>query len=379
MKLLVLSQDIGKSAPGIVYERLLSALTEFCEVDVITCSYSPSISISPSKVTLINYPSIHYRVNKLLFSLFSTDVISFFLRKKIVLNSNYDAILSFCSSGNFFGVIVGRYLHKKYHFPWGCYCVDAVPAPLGWSKNDLFYRSIIRFVRHYFSNIELFASVSDEMLDYELSLFDSTATRKKIVLLPPIQNNRIINFNVNQDSFCYLYTGNTYGKRTAQNVMKAFELLANDIKEVELVFVGTISYEDMQFAKNCPESIRNRIHFYPRTNDLRPFYERSNVLIDIDADLDNDVYLSSKMSSYLVCNRPIICETGDNSPSRRLFKGIPSVLQCNHDVLELKNAMLKCITRFSDFNYQDRDEIINQFNAHKIAKDLCDTVSELIN
>lgn len=41
--------------------------------------------------------------------------------------------------------------------------------------------------------------------------------------------------------------------------------------------------------------------------------------IDIYADIENDVFLSSKMSSYLLCDRPIICETGVNSPSRHVF------------------------------------------------------------
>ena len=369
MRLLVLTQDVGVSAPGIVFERILSELTLQCDVDIIACAYQPSCALHPRHVQIIKYPRIHYRIKNLLMSIFHTDLVSCFLVSKIrLVTKEYDAVVSFCSSGYFFGAIAGHYIQKRLNRFWACYCVDAVPAPLGWSSNDAFYRSSIRFARRFFSQVDLFASVNKEMLEYEVSLLEENSSRSQLVLYPPTQMDHMITLFVPSGPFCFLYTGNIYGLRTGRYLVRAFEQLCGTENNVELVFVGSIGNEVEDLVAKCSPLVKEKIHIFPRMKDLAPFYNRSSVLIDIDADIDNDVFLSSKMSSYITYNRPIICETGNNSPSRRLFAGIPSIIQCHHDVKELQESMLYCMRHFDSFDYSDRTEIIKQMNKKTVAE-----------
>ena len=61
MKVLVLAQEIGGNAPGILYERLLSAMSSLCQLDIATCSYRPSV---PDRPGLSDEVSAHETLGK---------------------------------------------------------------------------------------------------------------------------------------------------------------------------------------------------------------------------------------------------------------------------------------------------------------------------
>lgn len=382
MRLLVISHQIGKSAPGIVFERLLSELTKIkdIEVDIIACEYNPSIEIKNRGVQVVHYPSLHYRLSNLMISIFKRDWISEFLKYKIKLNNNYDFILALCSSGHLFGLVSGLFLIQKINCKIGCYLVDAVPAPLGWSINDRLYRSTIKLIARLLSKVDLVASVNQEMLDYQKKLFVPKNGLESLVLLPSSGSEevRIVEYK-NDGIHQFLYTGNIYGLRTSKYVIEAFSKLLNEIKNVRLCFVGTTGGEVETEIKKYDEDVRKRIVVLPRTSDLLPYYKKATALIDIDAEIDNDVFLSSKMSSYLILNRPIICETGKNSPSRNLFKGIPSVIQCGHDAEELKVAMMKVIENYNSFDYSDRNKVLRMQSSKNVACNLYRTIKKLMD
>ena len=59
MKVLVLAQEIGGNAPGILYERMLSGMSSLCQLDIATCSYQPSVSIRTGRVLWIRRTGWH--------------------------------------------------------------------------------------------------------------------------------------------------------------------------------------------------------------------------------------------------------------------------------------------------------------------------------
>ena len=66
-------------------------------------------------------------------------------------------------------------------------------------------------------------------------------------------------------------------------------------------------------------------------------------------------------------DRFIISETGTNSPSRKLFNGIPSILQCGHDPTELYNGMGYSIINKNNLCTKDRAEVISKFSIGNIT------------
>ena len=380
---MILAQQIGKSAPGIVFERLLSELCTLqnLEVDIVACEYNPSIPLHPQNLQIVNYPKIHYRLSNWMVSLFKRDVISDCLKYRIKPPvDDYDFIMALCSSGHLFGLVSGLFLKKKLNCKIGCYLVDAVPAPLGWSKNDRHYRTTKKMISMMLQEVDLISSVNKEMLEYQKQQFIAKANLESLVLLPSSSTEKVSEIEYESEgAYQFLYTGNIYGLRTSKYVIEAFSKLVKVRKDVSLCFVGATGGEVEAEIQKYNEEVTRRVSILPRTSNLLPYYKKATALIDIDAEIDNDVFLSSKMSSYLILNRPIICETGNNSPSRNLFKNIPSVLQCGHNVVELKNAMLAVIEKFESFNYSDRNDVLKMQSSRYVAESLYRTIKKLVD
>ena len=382
MNILVLSQDIGKTAPGIVFERLLHGLTQNHDVsmDIVACNYDPVLEIKANNVQVVKYPHLHGRLYKGLVAIANTDVISHILKKKIRnIDARYDIILSLVSFHHYFGMIAGSYFKKKLNIKWACYLVDAIPAPGGWLPEDAYFRAVKGMIGEYLPQVDMLASVSAEMLKYQLSLFYNKEKIIKDVIFPPSESSMIEIFK-EKDKFIkrFLYTGNIYGLRRSKYIIEAFSLLYKENKDVELVFVGNCNQSVRKELTKYNDEIASRIHLYSRTNDLKPYIEKATALIDIDADIENDVFLSSKMSGYLICNRPIICETGEDSPSRHVFSGVPSIIQCGHNPEELKEAMVYAIMNYGQFDYSDREDILKLFRLKDVSQKLHKLLEETI-
>ena len=95
--------------------------------------------------------------------------------------------------------------------------------------------------------------------------------------------------------------------------------------------------------------------------------------------MENDIFLSSKMSSYLMINRIIITETGLNSPSRHLFKGISSIIQCEHNADQLYNAMRSAIEMKETITFDDRKAISQLFKIENIIGELTKSLESLLS
>ena len=373
MRILVLAQNIGITSSGIVFERILYELLKRkdVELDIVVSNYCSSTLLKEAKVRVVKYPKIHPRINKLIIGFAGTDIISHFLKRRMRFDNNdYDIILSLVSSGNYFGLIAGLYLKKRLNVKWGCYFVDAIPAPNGWIPNDLYFRSVRRMVSRVLRSVDYLASVSKEMLVYQMSLFERKDNLLTDVLYPPTETTRIVHYEANGDNRCFLYTGSLYGLRKAKYIIEAFSAFCEEVNNIDLIFVGDCHHVVDAEKKKYNDEISKRIVVKPYTSNLIPYYKNSIALIDIDADVENDVFLSGKIGSYLAIDRPIICETGLNSPSRHIFAGLSSIIQCEHNPTSLKKAMNYVIDNQDKFDYSERNHVLKDFSAGSVAQKL---------
>ena len=175
-----------------------------------------------------------------------------------------------------------------------------------------------------------------------------------------------------------LFAGNIYGMRKSKYVIEAFSKLVTKYENIGLLFVGNIGQDTFGEISKLSADIKEKIEVYPRTTEIVPFYERASVLLDIDADLENDVYLSSKISTYLGYNRPIICESSEGTPSRSLLSGVESIIHCHHNAEEIQAAMSYTIEHYKDFDYSDRNELLHSFSSESIANHLYDAIQCIV-
>jgi glycosyltransferase involved in cell wall biosynthesis len=378
MKILVLAQEIGTNAPGILYDRLLQELGRLCRMDVAVVSYEPSSPLTVEKVYRIPYPRMKYAVKKAMLSVFGRDPVSRWLCRKLrgIKPGEYDAVLSLCSNDRFWALEAGAFLKRRLGCPWGCYFVDAIPAPLNWFPDSAYRRAVVRTVRRCCGQMDFLASLCEEMLRYQLSLLPG---RPKVtdVLLPSIPSVAGCSCGPRPEGPCrFLYAGRIYGRRSAKHLLEAFSLLIREIPDAELVFAGT-ERTILDEAGRYGEELRAHVILLPWVSDISEEVLKATALIDLDAEVDGDVFLSSKMFTYLAYDRPVICETGMDSPSRRVFSGIPSILQCGHDARELKTAMAEVVRRSGSFDYSDRDAVREKASAAYSARRLHDTLKSL--
>ena len=183
--------------------------------------------------------------------------------------------------------------------------------------------------------------------------------------------------HVSHKTFNFVYTGSIYLARKADYLLKGFEKLLESYPNSKLQFVG--AYIHGQTLNQCDAQVLSKIEMLPHTDNLDPYYENATALIDIDADFENDVYLSSKITNYLMVNRPIISETGKNSPSRNLFKGINSIIQCDHNPQQLCDAMKKTIEMARTIQYDDRSEVIKLFDVKNVVDKLMNVITKINN
>ena len=364
MHLLVLANDLGRTAPGIVYETILREMCIKSEVSLITVEGS---SVEYDGICLLpNAKKFKEKrwMENMQISLFGRSLYDDFwlFRQKRLIDSEtvgkQDVIVSFASNHNFKSIILGHYLSRRYGKPWVIYLVDAVPAPIGWLKSKRLHNSTKRFIRRYIKSADALFSSNGQMLEYQLS--DISFDKPKGVLYTPIRSMSPVMCDTGNGADPYLlYTGGLYGARKPELLVEAFRKLLERYPKCKLVFVGIGDYN----LENCNDLIEaGKIEIHGYVKDLTPFYEKATVLLDLNSYFDNDIFLSSKIVNYLPINRPIVSITGLNSPSRNIFTEDPSILHCRYDASEICLALEQSIEN-NTVNRVSRQHYLTIFSA----------------
>lgn len=372
--------NVGRTAPGIVFEKIIQGLSYHHKIDLITADYNPTTDLSIETIKTFKKYSLHPRISKIFISIFNVDPTDCYwawkVSKTVKKDAKYDLVFSFLSSGNYAAIISGAKLSGKVGCKLAIHSTDAIPAPIGWVKNDMFYKGLKELMHKYLSMADAYFTTNLQMLNYQLLTF-----KPKINLITNIIYNsglsQMQTFPINDSgTYNFVYTGGIYGARKADNIIKGFVKLLKIHPNSKLIFIGshfsTISLSEYNTSE------LNRIDFIPYTNNLEPYYVSATALIDIDADIENDVFISSKMPIYLMINRIIISETSDNSPSKQLFKGINSVFQCTHNSDQLCDAMIKAINLKEKIAFDDRNKKIELFKIENIINQLNSSLRKTI-
>jgi glycosyltransferase involved in cell wall biosynthesis len=383
MKILVITMNVGKTAPGIVFEKLIQGLSSMHQIDLIAADYCPSVNLSKvTNIIISKGYNIHPRIVRFLTILFNVnpfDCIWALKSKKLFANKTgikYDVILSFLSSGNYAAIIAGKYFSKKQGVKLAVYSTDAIPAPNGWIKYDMYYKSLKKLMAKYLHHADAFFSTNLQMLNYQLSTFSPKENLITNIIYTP-GFDKIKEFSKPDNNIhSFVYTGGIYGLRKADYLLTGFEKLLEIYPDSKLIFVGS-QLSSCLLSSLKAETLK-KIEIIPHTKELNQFYDCATALLDIDADIENDVFLSSKMANYLMINRIIISETGSNSPSRHLFKGIESIIQCDHNSDQLCEAMRKSIVWKNTISFDDRTTVIELFRLENIVDQLNNSLRQII-
>ena len=347
MKVLFISNEIGVEAPGIVYEKLISNLSNVCDITVYASKMSNAISKSNDGVyRILPKPlKLPYLWDRATFAILSDDFLGRWWAKKsanVILREqgNADVVISAISSNNCETLYLGKTVSKALNAKWVVYSVDAIPAPLGWSKNNLYYRSLKRFINRQTKDADAFYSSNPIMLNYQQTCLSKDFHGKTGVVYTPFTQRNCKEPNLLRDPV-FLYTGSLYGLRHVDTLMAAFSIYVKERKESKMIFVGNIDKDKFKGYEYLIK--QGNLQLIGYTNNLDSYYSESSVLIDLSADIPNDVFLSSKVINYLPLKRPIIAIGGDCSAASEIFSEDKSIIISSYREEEILDVLSKSI------------------------------------
>lgn len=292
-----------------------------------------------------------------------------------LVSDDYDVVLSMTSSIHLTTVVSGKYISEKLGCKFAIYTVDAVPAPGGWTRRRNEFRGKLRVVARDFVAADYLAAANSHMLAYQLSLFKHKQGLESGVVYTPSPD---CSFNSPaSDEILFLYTGDIYGLRNPDHFFKAFKRLLNVYPQAEFMIVGTKKRLG-RVGRILTKDERKHIVVGGYVSDLAPLFSRATVLVDMDADREKDPFLSSKIATYVKANRVILSETGRETPSRELFSGLKTVVQCDHNEDSLYEGMLRAIeVAKSNPDFSERDSIIEKFSPESVTAVLQEGLSRI--
>ncbi len=378
-KILFIAMNLGDTAPGIVYEKLLTQMSNSVECSIICPNINSSKVVFKNVVSLV-YKKLSFRIEEFLYTHFGTNIIDFIWSRRVMSQldksfiSNFDCIVSLVSSGNYAPIVLGDMLALTYNKPWAIYTVDAIPSPLAWKNKPRQHKAIISFLKKKVRHATGLFAANPMMLSYVQSVFAYHHGNIGIVYTP-YDKVLIKSVHITHNGFIFLYTGNIYGIRKIDSLLQAFRNFLVEYPKSKLVFVGNVFSDVLMEYEDLIDS--EKVVLYPFTNDLSEHYGKADVLLDIGAAVDNDVFLSSKIVNYLAYKKPIICITQEGSPARAIFKDVKTIIHCHHNEKEIEKSLKKSVTLL-DSSFEDREVYLKNFSAQNVAKKFTDDIFNMI-
>ena len=374
MNILVIVQEIGDNAAGLVTENLLKGWFNSNNDIRVICKSNANKSFSTDAIVKVN-EMIPQRsaIGKILMILTTKEwSVRRWVKKamvtyeKVFFEFKPQVVLAMSSAANFASFDLGYRISKKYHIPLALHAFDPIPSTIGWGENKYYRRAMASCVKPFYNHSTWISSTNQSMLNYQLDTVGIRDNKVTFVIENPSDQTHY-NLNETAKNFNFVYLGNLYNKRNPQILINAFSDYCIENPSAHLFFVGKVS---SNLTINIPIDARNNIHFEDWTDSPQKYIEQASVLIDIDADLENDVFISSKLTNYLGINRLILCITPPNSPASQLLATIGnSVLGCNNEELLILKALKDCESKStSTLSYKDRKEVRNRLKVETIIK-----------
>lgn len=382
-KYLIIAMDMANLAAGIVFKRIVSAMSAYAKCEVVCPDVDEKIISEVDVLPCPCFKRYHHKIENWSFHHYGLRLSEYLWGNKasvklysLIKRNDYDAIISMVYGSNLAPLILGKRLSTKMKLPWAIYTVDAIPTPLTYLPDKELNKKIKQIVRKYCEPADALFAANPNMLKYELDCLEGFNGVSDVVLTPCDFSNYPINKKNNNREIVFLYAGGLYGPRRLAELLKGFELLLKTMPNAKLVFVGDSNISQFKGFEYLLESGAIEKHMF--TKEIEYFYERADVLIDLNADVESDVFLSSKVCNYLSYNKPIVSISQDGSPVRKLMSGCETIIHSHHDYREIAEALGKA-TKMINADFSERSVLRKKFTPNEVAMGFCKGLELMVN
>ena len=372
---LIISMDMNTTPPGVVFKTLARALSSHARVTVVCPDTDPDFNWDGIRLIQPRHYHEHsWRTVTRFWRMYRTNPDdNRWARRALravwpqVKTESFDGVLSFTSMCYFPSLELGRRIAQRLNLPWYIYSVDCIPAPIVWLDgiSPKIHQRIVDSLDKTCRSASAFFSSNPFMAEYQKRSFPSFQGEWNYLYTPHLQNFSYP--KTPHQGLHLLYTGNLYGLRRIDGLLEGFEAFAKDNPGAKLTFVGNFAAEYQSLATPLIE--KGLVEMLPYSKDLSTFFSNADILLDIAADIPDDVYLSSKIISYLGIDRPILAISGANSTSRNIMSGIPSIIHASNDGADILRAIKECADNIGK-GIEDRNRIREEVKADNIVRKL---------
>ena len=345
MKILVIAKNLDMNAAGIIYKKFIDELLTYDDFEVEIVSNIKDIL--PEKgnriYTVPKQDELDERISKLFVMAFRYNLNGkFWLQKgkkfaRVNLINNYRWVVSFVNGGEESVAHLGEYVAELNQCKHYVHMVDPIPPTKGWETYDLFRRNLLYGIKKPLQKCTIFSLSNESMSEYQAKLLNLT---NYFTVHNPVYADSLLNIDRKGDknSYNYVYLGTMVtGPRNPYQLFKAFEKLIVKNPSSQLIMYGNHKRLD---TSQIPKSIKGKIIIEDFTSDVLKVIQNTDCFIDMDADLPEDVFISSKLQMYLTYDRPILSITGLKSPTRRLLDGMTnSCVISSFDIIKIEESL----------------------------------------
>ena len=367
---LIIALDADLSAPGIVFKTLISSMSASCRITLLSEKTDPGLlSGNIRHIALRNGIHGWRRAEKKWKRIGCNPQDERWARrtfrkeKEAIFQERYDAIITFVANGYYSVLNLGKILKEHLRCPWVIYSVDGMPSPLPWLNGDtLLHGNISARLRLLCADADLFLMPHPQMIGYQKSVIPDFKGEWDYLYGP--YRDVPEDFRLQpHEGLNILYAGSLYGLRRIDGLVEAFRAFHAERPDARLIFVGDVW---KRYKALCQEDVQaGTIIFKDATDRIEDYYALADCLVDIAADIPDDVFLSSKVVCYLPYRIPIIAISGDNSPVSRIMGGVGSILQCHNRADEILPA-LRAVQ--GTFDFADRNALLEQFGPDYLCR-----------
>jgi len=374
MKILIIVYSIGKSPAGKVFETYINELADYCSNIDIICAENFAIFNHDIHIHRIDDSVIvPNRLAKLVTIILGKAIknLSWEIKARkaggnIINKLKPGIILTFASGGSEAAINAGYKLSRRFKIKHAIHMCDPIPVPRGWETYEIYRKSLIKPIKNALRECTFLSMNTEEMIRLQQASVKFDLLNKSFVSPDPV-NSTMKYFGKPDERNRLLFLGTFYSARKPDKLVLGFSKFIQEGNDAELHIIGHSGFDLKKF--NLPEDINNRIIFSSWKEDISEEYRRSRVLVDVDADIENDVFISSKLKSYLAIDRVILSVTRNSSPSYKLL----SEVKTSSVISEFnEEAICSAIKRSLSINYSsdlfnDRKNLLQVLSAKEVV------------
>lgn len=388
--LLIIVVRLNKNSP---VERFIKALMYANHPYQVFCNEGNSELIKEQNVEIFEQkPLLSNRLAKLGLVLTRYDWLNYSFERKAVesitgyIKSKRNSklvFMPFVHMGDFSPLQIAHKLKKKFGYPFWIHTVDPLPSVPGWGEKPIFRKSVVKALKPIFKNVDLFSANNHEMTAYQAHLMEYQGSFfTHFTVSNSMQKSDKIAYKNNPEEIVFVYAGSFYGRRQPDMLLRAFAEYVQQLEQprVSLHIYGknNINLESYGFSKKALKQIKIKGY----TDKIKDVLNEADVLIDIDANIPNDVFMSGKIVEYLGFHKPILVISPLNSPVRQVFEGDNRDSGLFFSTYDL-NILIDKINSGANFNCSDevisrsRRSLIVQFEAKEVVAKMEEELNKL--